>query len=311
MQKKILIIGGTRFLGLAIAKPLISKGYEIYEMNRGTRAPINGVVEQIICDKADRATFAEVLKKCSWDVIIDTILSDEDLEFVIETIGSDIGQFIHTGSLGVYGDARQIPAVESMPISEYEGEEVVFNYKIRQDQVIMKAFREQGFPGTIMRMSYIYGPGDMLLNGWGGRNSKFFKMLYNKKTIPLPGDGRALLHPGHVRDLGRSFLHAVERPVSIGQIYNISGHNALMMKDYIAMIAEIMGIKANIEFMSIKEICESFPTITNERGMKFSCQHMCASINKAELELDWRPEIPLEAGLRENIEWMKSQGFLN
>jgi len=311
MPKKILIIGGTRFLGLAIAKPLIAKKYEVYEMNRGTRAPANGIVEQIICDKADRATFAKVLKRCRWDVIIDTILTDEDIEFVIKTISTNVGHFIHTGSLGVYGDARQIPATESMPISEYEGEEVVFNYKIRQDQVIMRAFQEQGFPGTIMRMSYIYGPGDMLLNGWGGRNSEFFRMLYNGKTIPLPNDGRALLHPGHVKDLGRSFLHAAERPASIGQIYNICGHNALMMKDYIAITAKIMGVKANIEFKSIKEICKSFPTITNERGMKFSCQHMCASITKAEFELDWRPEISLETGLRENIEWMKSQGLLD
>ncbi len=175
----------------------------------------------------------------------------------------------------------------------------------------MRAFYEQNFPATIMRMSYIYGAGDKLLEGWGGRSAEFFKMLRDNKAIPLPGDGRALLHPGHVKDLGRAFLHAAERrSVSIGQIYNICGSHALMMKDYIAMTARIMGVKPKIEYASIQKICERFPEFTNERGMKFSCQHMCASIAKADTELDWRPEIPLETGLRENIEWMNSQGML-
>lgn len=310
MSTRVLIIGGSRFLGLAIAKPFIEKGYDVYEMNRGTRPSAEGVVEQIVCDKADREAFAKVLKRWRWDIVIDTILTDEDLEFVVSTLGSNVGHFIHTGSLGVYGDARQIPALESQPLHEYHGEDVVFNYKIKQDQVIMRAVHERGFPGTIMRMSYIYGPGDTLLNGWGGRSTEFFKLLQAGETIPMPVDGRALLHPGHVRDLGRSFIHAAERPASIGQIYNVGGSHALMMKDYIAMVADVLGVEPKMKFVPMSEILEQFPKITSERGMAFACQHMCASIIKADVELDWRPEISLEAGLRENVEWMKSEGML-
>jgi nucleoside-diphosphate-sugar epimerase len=45
-------------------------------------------------------------------------------------------------------------------------------------------------------------------------------------------------------------------------------------------------------------------------SMKFAFKHMCASTAKAERELNWRPEISLQAGIRENIEWMESQKII-
>lgn len=287
-----------------------ARGYEVHVMNRGKREPLPGIAEAIRCDKNDRDAFCKVLKQRRWDVIADTILNAEDLTFVVETLGSSVGQFIHTGSLGVYGEARQIPATENLPLSEYHGEEVVFNYKIQQDQVLLRAFHERNFPATILRKCYIYGPGDIPLEGWGGRSVEFFRMLQNEETILMPGDGRALLHPGHVHDLARAFVHAVEQPESIGQIYNICGSHALMMKDYVALLAKALGVEARIEFAPTSEVLARYPGITNELGMKFSCQHMCASIVKAAVQLGWKPEIPLETGLRENIAWMWEQGML-
>jgi len=310
MKTKVLIIGGSRFLGLSIAEALIQAGkYDIYTMNRGTRPSVDGV-EHIICDIKDRVAFKKVLQQQYWDIIIDTILTDEDLEFAIMQLKDNVGHFIHTSSLGVYGEAKTIPAVESQPLKEYEGEYIVFNYKIKQDQVITRAFQECNFPGTILRMSYIYGAGDKLLDGWGGRSDEFFQMLRDNKKIIIPNDGRALLHPGHVKDLGRAFLHVAKHPESIGQIYNIGGSHAIMTKDYVEMIAAAMQVKADIEYAPIAEVVKLYPKITNERGMKFACQHMCASITKAERELDWRPEIPLESGIRENIEWMKQKKII-
>lgn len=307
MAAKMLLIGGTRFLGLAIAEAFVGAGYEVYEMNRGSKPSAKGVNERIVCDKTDRPAFAAVLKRRRWDAIVDTMLNDEDLKFVIDTIGSDVGHFIHTGSLGVYGAAREFPALESTPLREYENDAIVFNYKIRQDQVLTRAFQERAFPATILRMSNIYGAGDIPLDGWGGRSPEFFHLLRDGGKILLANDGRALLHPGHVKDLGRAFLHAAKRPESIGQIYNVGGPCALMMKDYVTALAAAMDVRADLAFAPIPEVLAKFPKIAGEHGMKFAAQHMCASIAKAEKDLNWRPEISLEVGLRENIEWMRQR----
>lgn len=310
MATKVLVIGGTRFLGKSIIHAFVEKGYDVYEMNRGSRTKSDGVIEQLVCNKSDRNMLCKVLKKYRWDIIVDTILTDKDLEFVIDTIGSNTGHFIHTGSLGVYGEAKQLPASEYVPLCEYEGDDIiVFNYKISQDKVLFKAFNSNAFPATILRMSYIYGPGDILLDGWGGRSLKFFKMMKENKKIYLPNEGCALLHPGHVKDLGRSFVHAAENKRSIGQAYNIAGHYALMIKDYISLIAREMGVNPEIEYASVPEICERYPEITTRRGAQFSCQHMCASIVKAERDLNWKPLISLESGIRESVRWMQENGL--
>ena len=136
------------------------------------------------------------------------------------------------------------------------------------------------------------------------------EMLRDQKEIVLPNDGKALLHPGHVNDLGRAFLHAAEHPSSIGQIYNIGGEHALMIKDYVALIADIMQIKPLIEYAPIEDVLKCYPGIVNERGMKFACQHMCGSIAKAKRDLDWSPEIPLAVGLRNNINWMRQEKII-
>jgi len=306
---KILLIGGTRFLGPAIVADLAARGHEVTVLNRGTRPNPPGAARAIQCDKSDREAFARALTQERWDAVVDTVLDDADLEFAIERLRGRVVRFIHTGSIGVYAPCRRVPARESDPLAERE-EEYAFNHKLRQDQVLMRAHQEKGFPATSLRMSYIYGPGMVPLDGWGGRAPEFFQMLRDGETVPLPNDGRALLHPGYVADLARAFGDALERPCSIGQVYNIGGPQALMMRDYIGLIAQVMGVEPRLDFADPEEILSRFPNLTNRRGLLFACEHMCCDVSKAERDLGWRPTTPLRVGLERNLSWMREQGLL-
>ncbi len=307
---QVLLIGGSRFLGREIARAFTTHGAEVFAMNRGNRPLEPELGHSIVCDKGDRTSFANVLRVRRWDVVVDTILNAEDLQFVVDTVGSCVGHFIHTGSLGVYGDARQIPATEALPLADHKGEEIVFDYKIAQDRVLLRAVQERGFPATILRQSYIYGPGDIPLDGWGGRSASFFHKLRDGEPLLLPSDGRALLHPGHVGDLARAFLHAALRPQSIGQVYNVAGPHAIMMRDYVALLAEALGVEPQFTFAPLQEVHARYPEQTNERGLRFISQHMCGSITKAKEQLGWEPQISLHQGLRENVAWMQEEGLV-
>jgi len=311
-MKNVLIIGGSRFLGKHIAEAFLAQGGNLVcTMNRGNRDTMPGIEKAFQCDKNDRENFRKVLLDRPWDVVVDTILSAEDIEFVVETLGSSIGHFIHTGSFGVYGDARRIPAPEWLPVSiipdadQNDVEERVFNYKILQDQALVRAYSEKRFPMSILRMSNIYGRGDIPLDGIGGRSIEYFQRLQCGETVEVPENGRALLQPGHVRDLGRAFALCAQRPETIGQIYNIGGDWSLMLKDYIRLISRILGVPPRIEFVSREELKKRYG-----KADAFVCQHMCGDISKAARDLDWRPEIPLEAGLRDNFAWLRETGKL-
>ena len=308
----VLVIGGSRFLGKAIVRSFLKKGiYNVFVMNRGTRSNLEGVAGAFLCDRNDRDNFGKVLKDRPWDVIVDTILDAKDLEFVIETLGTNVGHFIHTGSIGVYGDARKIPAPEWLPMMESdceaEGqvEERIFNYKIKQDECLQRAYNEKRFPMSILRMSNVYGRGDVPLDGLGGRNPEYFKRIIRGETVEVSENGRALLQPGHVEDLGRAFAECAERPFTIGQVYNIGGDWSLMIKDYVRLIAKIFGTTAKLEYVDRTELRKRYGHADD-----FVCQHMCSDITKAARDLDWHPQIALEAGLRDNFEWMKEVGKL-
>lgn len=308
----VLVIGGSRFLGKAIVENFLKKGlYNVYVMNRGTRANLPGIAGSFQCDRKDKENFAKVLKARPWDIMVDTILDAEDLQFIIDTLGTDVGHFIHTGSIGVYGDARRIPAPEWLPMMESESEEEgkveerIFNYKIKQDECLQRAYNEKRFPMSILRMSNVYGRGDVPLDGIGGRDPEYFKKILRNEVVEVSENGRALLQPGHVDDLGRAFLACAERPFTIGEVYNIGGDWCLMLKDYVRLIAKVFGTTAKLEFVERAELRRRYGHADD-----FVCQHMCSDITKAARDLSWRPEIALEAGLRDNFEWMKEIGKL-
>ena len=132
-------------------------------------------------------------------------------------------------------------------------------------------------------------------------------MLRDGRTILLPNDGRALLHPGYVTDLATAFGNALETPETIGQIYNLGGPHALMMRDYIARIARQLKVEPEIEYAEPEEILKRYPELVDRRGLLFACEHMCCDIGKAERELSWQPTTTLESGLEKSIEWMREQ----
>ena len=242
---KILIIGGTRFLGLHIAEDLCKRGHDVELLNRGSRPAPECVAHSHVCDVRDRQAFSEFLASVSYDVVIDTIMMPADLAFAIPLLDRKIKHFIHTGSLGVYGGVNHIPASESEVLVEHE-ESYNFSDKLREDNVLMDAFTATGFPATSLRASCIYGPGDVPLDGWGGRSVHFFERLRDGAEIPIAGWGNYLLHTGHVHDLGRAFGDAVAHPESIGRIYNIAGPYAMTVKDYIEEIARAMGAEGHV-----------------------------------------------------------------
>ena len=309
---ELLIIGGSRFLGRAVAESFRSYGgFRVTVMNRGTRPPVPGVDESIVCDKNDRAAFSEVLRARYWDVVVDTMLQPEELEFVIQSAGDRIGHFIHVGSIGVYGDARLLPAPEWLPMAVTDNvESVIFTDKLQQDQTLMRAFMEKRFPVSILRMSMIYGRGAVPLDGVGDRMPEYFQALAAGKAVELAGDGTALLQPGHVRDLARAFPLCAVRSETIGQIYNICGSHAMMLRDYVRQCAAALNApQPRFVLRSVPELRERCPE-RSLTGIRFVTQHMCAAIDKARRDLDWRPEIPLHAGLADNFAWMRENGKL-
>ena len=309
-MERILIIGGTRFLGLEITRLMAKKRpEEVYVLNRGvTKADLPDGVGRIAADLGDIPAMISTVNSMEPEIVIDTILQSDMLAQILPAINGRLKRFIHTGSIGVYGNVRYLPArEEDTPAPEYGFEE-----KLAQDKVVLEHARKHGLPATSLRMSYIYGRGDIPLELWGGRNPEFFRKLQREEEVSLPGNGQALLHPGHVRDLAQSFLLCIENDACVGKIYNIGGGRSITLANYLRVICEAMGVEPRATWEPVEKAIDPLVQegLANRNGLLFLMEHMSVDISRAKSELGYNPSISLEEGMKDNVEWMREKGII-
>lgn len=312
-MESILIIGGTRYLGFAITRLLAREsGYPVCVLNRGrtqAQAALPGGVRHVIGDTGNLKALIATVNDINPTIVIDTILSASALAMLLPALSGGVKRFIHTGSIGVYGDTRYLPARED---DAADPKFPVFREKLAQDEIVLSQARRQGLSATILRISYIFGRGDIPLELWGGRNPEFFQRLQRGEPIPVPGDGHTLLHPGHVEDLAQAFLLCLQRENSVGQVYNIGGERSVTLKHYVNAIGQAMEKEPCVEWGPMDSLMPLLvgQGLADREGLLFLMEHMAVDISKARRELGYQPQISLEEGMRDNIQWMKEKGLL-
>jgi nucleoside-diphosphate-sugar epimerase len=308
---KVVVIGGTRFLGRAIMKGLTKRHHDVTAVHRGKTGFSHKGMKEVLLDKGDREAFRKFLSSVKCDAVIDTILSADDLNFVIPLLKGRIRNYVHCGSTGVYAPIKYLPAREEDPCDPPD-ELGGYGSKLEQDRVLMKAYSESGFPATVLRPSNIYGPGDIPLDIWGGRSQGFFRRMAKGEPITLPNEGRALLQPGYVEELGDAFSLPLGHEEAIGEIYNISSERCVTLNQYLSIMMDVVGSSSAVDHMPMEELISTYPQHFGSwpAGLKFVCEHMCIDVGKAKRGLGYKPEISLPEGLRRNLEWMKKEGMV-
>ena len=306
---KVLIVGGTRYLGLAIVRELLDRKHEVTLFHRGiTTAHLPKEVKRIHGDVRDRISFEAHLSEHNYDAVIDTILQTGDLEWMLPIMQNTCGQLIHCGSTGVYAPAVRIPSREDDPtpcLPEFG----YFGPKLAQDRMLMDYFDTTGYRLTSLRISNVIGPGDIPLDIWGARNPMFFQRLADDRPIMVPDDGRALVQPAHVEDLARGFRQVLDADNRVaGHIYHLSSDRAVPLMEYARMAAEILGSKSQFQCAPMDAILATGKL--DEPGLRFICEHMCIDITKARRDFAYTPEIDIDQALRESLDWMVRAGHL-
>jgi nucleoside-diphosphate-sugar epimerase len=299
---RTLTIGGTRYLGAAIARELAGHGHEVTVLHRGqTPGDLPLSVRHVLGDARDAAFVEACLRDGQYDGVIDTILRAADLAWCLPLLRRYAGQLVHCGSTGVYAPAESVPSREDDPTpcpEELGG----FGEKLAQDEALLSFHRGTGFKVCSLRVSNVIGAGDVPLDIWGARNPAYFQRLADHREIWVPNDGRALVQPVHVQDLARGFRAALETECSSGQIYNLSSNRPVTLIAYGRLAAEILGSRSAFRCVPMAEILATGKA--DPGGLRFLCEHMCIDSGKARRDLGYRPEIDIPESLRNTLAWM-------
>ena len=315
---RVLIVGGTRFLGLSITHKLADGGHRVTLANRGlTEAKLPEGVQVLRVDIGQEGALAAAVEGRTFDAAIHMIaMSASTAAAVLQPLEGKIGHYIQCGSVGVYAPLQYIPADEDHPTAPRQigpdDQYVGFAHKLAADEEARRVCAERHVPLTILRPCAIIGAGAVPIDLWGGRSAECFQRIIDGKVLSIPNDGRALIHFGDVADLAQAFVLALNRPDRPG-VYNIASHHAITLNYYTQLLGEALGCVPTIEYVPMAELLSGHPDPDklNPRGLRFLCEHMCFSIRKAAEGLGFDPPTTPEQAVEGSVRWMLSEGLIN
>ena len=282
---KILVMGGTRFVGKSLVEKLLSFNYDVDIFTRGNKPNLHGT--NLI--KGDRNDIDNLKKigKTSYDIVFD--ISGRELiqtKMLIENINTSFKRYIYVSSAGVYKDNFELPINELDPVdyqSRHKGKLETEDWLINQK-----------IPFTSFRPTYIYGPGNYnKIENW------FFERLYNLKEVPIPGDGSLITQLGHVSDLTDAMIKSFNYKNALNNIYNCSGEKGITIKGLIFKCAEVL----NLEIENIRLIPFNYENMDAKSRKSFPLRlnHYQTSISKIKNDLEWKPRFDLFSGLKDSF----------
>lgn len=284
---RILIMGGTRFIGVSLTKILVQQGHDVVLFNRGNKpAPVEGIT-QIHGNRKDASQLKEKLAGESFDAIFDNNGRElSDTQPLVEIFADKVQHFIYVSSAGVYLPSEEMPHFEGDaidPKSRHKGKHDTESY-----------LAASAIPFTSIRPTYIYGPGNYNdLEAW------FFDRIVRNRPILIPGDGLHFTQFGHIEDLARAMAAVLGNKQAIGQIYNVSGERFVTFTGLAKLCGEAAGKSAE-ELNLIYYDPHKF-NFGKRKAFPLRVKHFFADIHKAMKDLNWQPQFDLLSGLKDSF----------
>lgn len=308
---KILIIGGSGFLGSRILHHFSLKIHEITVITRGIhKIDAKEKYKYIQIDRKKRAKFKSLLMKYEFDWVIDVCaMEHQDTKEIIEIFKNRISHFLHISTDAVY-DFAHLEDYSTFPIFESDRQgDLTDSHDYRREkrkceQLLVQAYEKSNFPVTIIRPTYIYGP-----NNYKYREKYFFDRIFAKKNLFIPYPGNAYVDLVHVDDVASLCVECLQNPKSIGEIYNASGGELTSGELLAKLVGNIIGIEPNIVYYKDDDLKKArWPE--NKRLYPFISKGIkCISNQKAIHQLGWIPQIRLREGINQCYKTYMEKGF--
>lgn len=247
---RILFIGGTGIISTACTKLAIACGLDLTLLNRGQRPPIAGA-KQIATDIHQPEAARRALGDVRWDVVVDFIsFTPADIEARLALFRDRVGQFIFISSASAYQKpVTHYLVTESTPLAN-----PFWDYsrnKIACEERLMRAYREEGFPVTIIRPSFTYGETviPIPMNSWPLPYTAVDRLRRGAPVI-IPGDGTSLWTLTHNSDFAKALLGLFGHQGALGHPFHITSDEVLNWNQIHDALAEAAGV-ADPKFIHI------------------------------------------------------------
>lgn len=250
---KALFIGGTGTISTAIVKKLSKDPlWEVWLLNRGNRKDaVPEGVHQIVADVNDEAAVAKKLEGMEFDVVSEFIgFTLKQVERDYRLFKGKTKQYIYISSASAYNKpAASYIITEGTTLANPHWE--YSRNKIACEEFLMKKYREEGFPITIVRPSHTYDERNIPLGVHGTKGFyQVIKRMKEGKPVIIQGDGTSLWTATFNKDFAIGFTGLMMNRHAIGEAFQITGDETLTWNQIYQTIADVLGVELNAYHVS-------------------------------------------------------------
>lgn len=308
---RVLLIGGSGFIGQRVVERLHQRGHEVVIFHRGhTDAIEDEDVERITGNRLEIDQHIAAIEAARADAAIDFLpWNDRDTRRVIDALHGRVERVVHLSSgdvyrawgnflTGAYGEP--IPLCEEAPLRAdlypYAGVRPgMEDYdKILAERAILAAYFDRGYPGVILRLPMVYGPNDPHHRTW-----EIVRRILDGRRRLLMGSHEAawLWHRGYVDDVAFAIVLAAERTSAIGQTYNVGSERTHTMAAWARAIGDALGWQGEIVLAPQGELPPHL-----QKPYTYQ-QHIVYDTTKIRRELGYYEPTDPEEALRRTVAW--------
>lgn len=324
---RVLLIGGTRFIGKALTEQLVEAGHEVIVFHRGEHEEGSpATVRHIHAEEArfPILSYPDEVRKVGPEVVVHmTAYGEADAQAFVEAFAGNAERVVVVSSQDVYrafgrvlgtepGPAEALPITEESPLREH-----LFPYrgaqprspddpqawrdeydKILVERVVLSA---PDLPATVLRLPAVYGPGDYQHRLW-----EFLPpMLDGRTAIVLPENyARWRWTRGYVRNVADAIALATTREDAsavVGQVFNVGEEVALSTREWAEAIGVAMGWSGKVIAIPREQLPPSLQE--NDLG---TAQDLVVSSAKLRASLGYRERVPRAEALAASVAWERA-----
>jgi nucleoside-diphosphate-sugar epimerase len=301
---KVLVIGGTLFIGPLLVDELVKGGHEVAVLHRKPKHEFGRKVENIMADRNDPEAVRQAISNRRFEVVFDNAYDWErgttaqQVEAAVRAVGHRLTRYIFMSSVAAYGDG--LNHKESDPLApDYHADPYV-RHKATTERLLFRMHSQGSLPVVTFRPPFLYGPENPYY-----REQFFWDRLRAGRPIVIPGDGHRLMQFCYVHDLVHAMLRAMEDPRAIGEAFNIADTKPLTQVEVVERLAKIANAEPTLARIPRDQIQQAGGNAMEEPyyfGEYFDLPPITMNIGKVTRVLKMKLT-PFDAGLKETYRW--------
>jgi 2'-hydroxyisoflavone reductase len=241
---RVLVIGGTLFIGKLLVKRLLAADHEVTILHRKAEQPFGRRVRNAIADRNDAASIRSALAGLRFEAVYDIAYDWErgtnaaQVEATAKSIPGDLTRYIFMSSVAAYGDG--LNHAEDDPLASDIHQDPYVRNKAASERALFRMYHESRFPVVTMRPPFVYGPDNPFY-----REAFFWDRMRIDRPVIIPGDGNRLLQFVYVNDLVDACFNALQKHTAPGRAFNVADEKPLTQVELVAEFARVIGKQTN------------------------------------------------------------------